>query len=278
MCNIWHQQIPCTGPVELWGLCRCERPTALRYVVPLPCGYITMRCERVRELRKCRDDDINVWFWPQKSGTNASQFLMEDLLKRCYRTISGALIIELRSDLYEQQQYQCSINAVSKLCCSAAALQLPCFASGHFPLSATLFRGPGVHYDTDTITFSSCAHDAICSDLKFVNKAGRRYPWKGLNFQQSWTISTALFFARLVFFASFWYIVLTLLGYGCLSGLWEQLSEKVQALLCVLVEDRRGCQDLDTRLVFVNVVFILPASITSGRFLNLQGWMSCKVT
>ena len=46
---------------------------------------------------------------------------------------------------------------------------------GHFPLSATLFRGPGVQYDTDTITFSSCAHDAICSDLRLVNKAGCQY-------------------------------------------------------------------------------------------------------
>lgn len=45
------------------------------------------------------------------------------------------------------------------------------FDPGHFPLSATLFRGPGVQYDTDTITFSSCAHDMICSDLQLVNKA-----------------------------------------------------------------------------------------------------------
>lgn len=64
--------------------------------------------------------------------------------------------------------------------------------------------------------------------------------------------------------------MLTLLGYGCLSGLWEQLSEKVQALLYVLVEDRRGCQDLDTRLVFVNVVFICiyPANIHNLRSIS----------
>lgn len=99
---------------------RCERPTALRYVVPLPCGYITMRCERVRELWKCRDDDINVWFWPQKSSTNASQLLMEDLFKRCYRTIPGALIIELRTTCTNSR-----INAVPMQYPSYAALLPP---------------------------------------------------------------------------------------------------------------------------------------------------------
>eukprot|EP00438_Fugacium_kawagutii_P005542 Skav234075 [mRNA] locus=scaffold2565:111240:117778:+ [translate_table: standard] len=59
---------------------------------------------------------------------------------------------------------QCDVNASV----NSGSAVMTISTCGHFPLSATLFRGPGVHYDTDTITFSSCAHDAICSDLKFV--------------------------------------------------------------------------------------------------------------
>ncbi|CAJ1393668.1 unnamed protein product [Effrenium voratum] len=58
---------------------------------------------------------------------------------------------------------------------NSGSAQLTMSTCGHFPLSATLFRGPGVQYDSDVITFSSCTHDVVCADLRFENKAGCNY-------------------------------------------------------------------------------------------------------
>ena len=41
------------------------------------------------------------------------------------------------------------------------------------PLTGTLFRGPGVQYDNNGFTLSSCALGVACADLRFENKARR---------------------------------------------------------------------------------------------------------
>eukprot|EP00931_Biecheleriopsis_adriatica_P081722 TRINITY_DN55079_c0_g1_i1.p1 TRINITY_DN55079_c0_g1~~TRINITY_DN55079_c0_g1_i1.p1 ORF type:complete len:242 (-),score=45.18 TRINITY_DN55079_c0_g1_i1:78-770(-) len=43
---------------------------------------------------------------------------------------------------------------------------------GELPVSVTLLSGPAVKYDTLGVTFTQCAHDVVCLDLRFDNKGG----------------------------------------------------------------------------------------------------------
>ena len=46
------------------GLCGCKCSNSLCYVDPIPCGYISLRCECICEFWECSDDDVNLWSWP----------------------------------------------------------------------------------------------------------------------------------------------------------------------------------------------------------------------
>ncbi|CAK9055143.1 unnamed protein product [Durusdinium trenchii] len=66
---------------------------------------------------------------------------------------------------------QCQVEATL----NTGSAMMTISTCGHFPVTATLFRGPGVYYDQDRVTFSSCAHDVMCADIRFLNKAGCNY-------------------------------------------------------------------------------------------------------
>eukprot|EP00439_Symbiodinium_sp_Y106_P067083 s2066_g11.t1 len=59
--------------------------------------------------------------------------------------------------------YEASVNSGSA--------HLTVSACGHMPLTGSLFRGPGVQYDNNGFTLSSCALGVACADLRFENKA-----------------------------------------------------------------------------------------------------------